>query len=219
MAEQANAAETNQTANTEAEGTTLLTDSTTETESTSTPPVTEGATAETTDETKAAEGEGDKPDDKAAEGPPEKYEFTAPEGVQLDETALAAFEPVAREMGLTQEQANKLVELQAGIVQRQAEAHAAQREAWKTEVKSDKEIGGDQYAPSVKAAQIALSKFGTPELRAALDASGLGNHPEVVRVFARIGKASADGKVLKGDPPMNQKSQAEVMFGDTTPKT
>ncbi|MDD1107598.1 peptidase, partial [Klebsiella pneumoniae] len=57
------------------------------------------------------EGEqGDKnktPDLKA----PEKYEFTAPEGAELDSKAVELFEPVARELGLSNDQAQKLAGL------------------------------------------------------------------------------------------------------------
>ncbi|MCV5473515.1 peptidase, partial [Escherichia coli] len=53
----------------------------------------------------AEKKEGDKP-----EGAPEKYEFQAAEGVELDADALKDFEPVARELNLTNEQAQKLVD-------------------------------------------------------------------------------------------------------------
>ncbi|MGK3508138.1 exodeoxyribonuclease VII large subunit, partial [Escherichia coli] len=40
----------------------------------------------------------------------QKYEFQAAEGVELDTEALKEFEPVARELNLTNEQAQKLVD-------------------------------------------------------------------------------------------------------------
>ena len=70
--------------------------------------------------------------DKKPEGAPEKYEFTAGEGVELDTEALKDFEPVARDLNLTNEQAQKLVDaypkILAGVQQRQAEAWQAQTE-------------------------------------------------------------------------------------------
>ncbi|EEJ8798826.1 peptidase, partial [Salmonella enterica subsp. enterica] len=47
------------------------------------------------------------PKEETPPGAPEKYAFTAPEGQELDTSALAQFEPVARELILTQEQAQK----------------------------------------------------------------------------------------------------------------
>lgn len=53
-----------------------------------------------------------------------KYEFTPPEGGELDANALAVFEPIAKELGLSQEQAQKLVDIYPQIQQQQAEAGA-----------------------------------------------------------------------------------------------
>jgi hypothetical protein len=159
-----------------------------------------------------------KADDKPA-GAPEKYEFTAPEGVVLDTKAVEQFEPIARELNLTNDQANKLVALQASIVRQQQEVWAQQRQTWETAVKTDKELGGTALDGNIKLAQSALTKFGTPELRAALDTTGMGNHPEVVRVFTRIGKAMAEDTFEKGSPSKNAgKSAAEILYGNPPTK-
>lgn len=151
-------------------------------------------------------------------GPPEKYEFTAPEGVVLDPKAVEQFEPIARELNLTNDQANKLVALQAGLVKQQQEVWAQQRQTWESAVKTDKELGGTALDGNIKLAQSALTKFGTPELRAALDTTGMGNHPELVRVFTRIGKAMAEDTFEKGTPPNAGKSAAEILYGNSPTK-
>lgn len=151
--------------------------------------------------------EGDKPDEKKdddkPEGAPEKYEFQASEGVELDTEALKEFEPVAREMNLTNEQAQKLVDVYpkilAGVQQRQVEAWQQTTEQWAADVKADKEIGGDKLPSNLSAAQRALDQFGTPELKTYLNDTGLGNHPDLVKAFVKIGKAmSEDGMVTGG---------------------
>ncbi len=49
---------------------------------------------------------------KSDVGAPEKYEFKAPEeGQELDKGALEVFEPIARELNLNNEQAQKLVDV------------------------------------------------------------------------------------------------------------
>ena len=60
----------------------------------------------------------------------------------------------------------------------------------------------------------ALDQFGTPELREALDQTGMGSHPEVIRVFSRIGAAISEGKVITGGIGTQDadKTQAEVMY-------
>jgi hypothetical protein len=160
--------------------------------------------------------EGDKAAETKPQGAPEKYEFTAPEGVTLDPEAVAAFEPVAKELNLTNEQAQKLVGLQAQLVQKQHEQWDAMVETWVKEIKGDKEIGGQVLNDSIKHAQRAISQFGTPELKTALDTTRMGNHPELVRVFARIGKAMAEDTFVSAGAPSGQKRDAaEVLFGDS----
>ncbi|HAP2672845.1 peptidase [Escherichia coli] len=164
--------------------------------------------------------EGDKPDDdkdKKPEGAPEAYEFKAAEGVELDTEALKDFEPVARELNLTNEQAQKLVDaypkILAGVQQRQADAWQKQTEDWAEAVKADKEIGGDKLESNLSAAQRALDQFGTPELKEYLNVTGMGNHPELVKAFVKIGKTmSEDGMVSWKQS--GQRSAAEVLYGN-----
>lgn len=166
--------------------------------------------------------DGDKPADKSEdeeqkqEGAPEKYEFTAGEGVELDADALKDFEPVARDLNLTNEQAQKLVDaypkILAGVQQRQAEAWQKQTEGWAETVKADKEIGGDKLTANLSAAQRALDQFGTPELKEYLEGTGLGNHPELVKTFIKIGKAMSEDGMVDGSN-QGQRSAAEVLYG------
>ncbi|HFS7450611.1 TPA: peptidase [Enterobacter roggenkampii] len=180
-----------------------------------------GAEGDKPQEDKPADGE--KPADKPAEekdqkqeGAPEKYEFTAGEGVELDTEALKDFEPVARDLNLTNEQAQKLVDaypkILAGVQQRQAEAWQAQTEQWAADVKADKEIGGDKLTANLSAAQRALDLFGTPELKEYLNTTGLGNHPDLVKTFVKIGKAMSEDGMVDGSN-QGQRSAAEVLYG------
>ncbi|WP_447888489.1 peptidase [Serratia fonticola] len=145
---------------------------------------------------------------------PEKYEFKAPEGVeQLDPQALAVFEPIAKELGLSQEQAQKLVDIYPQIQQQQAELWSKQVTDWGEQVKADKEIGGDKLTASVGQAQKALDQFGTPALRDYLHTSGLGNHPELVRAFAKVGKMMSEDKIIMPNQG-GQRSAADVLYGN-----
>ncbi|WP_164038045.1 peptidase [Serratia marcescens] len=143
---------------------------------------------------------------------PEKYEFTPPEGQELDANALAVFEPIAKELGLSQEQAQKLVDIYPQLQQQQAEAWSKQVADWGEQVKADKEIGGDKFNASVGAAQRALDQFGNPELREYLNASGLGNHPALVRFCAKVGKAMAEDTFVVPNQG-GQRSAADILYG------
>ncbi|MEX2991180.1 peptidase [Serratia fonticola] len=165
---------------------------------------------------KAGEKDKAKEPEKKDEKPvvPEKYEFKAPEGVeQLDPQALAVFEPIAKELGLSQEQAQKLVDIYPQIQQQQAEAWSKQVTDWGDQVKADKEIGGDKLTASVGQAQRALDQFGTPALREYLESSGLGNHPELVRAFAKVGKMMSEDKIIMPNQG-GQRSAADVLYGN-----
>ncbi|HFE3481516.1 TPA: peptidase [Enterobacter hormaechei] len=167
-------------------------------------------------EEKPADGDKPKDEEQKQEGAPEKYEFTAGEGVELDSEALKDFEPVARDLNLTNEQAQKLVDaypkILAGVQQRQAEAWQKQTEGWAETVKADKEIGGDKLTANLSAAQRALDQFGTPELKEYLNATGLGNHPDLVKTFVKIGKAMSEDGMVDGSN-QGQRSAAEVLYG------
>jgi len=161
--------------------------------------------------------ESEKPkEEKKTEGAPEAYEFKTAEGVELDTEALKDFEPVARELNLTNEQAQKLVDaypkILAGVQQRQVEAWQKQTQDWAADVKADKEIGGDKLTASLSKAQQALETFGTPELKEYLNETGLGNHPELVKAFVKIGKAMSEDNMVSA-ANTGQRSAAEVLYG------
>lgn len=161
------------------------------------------ATDEQSDSVDSDSNSGDT-DAQAGEGsqdtPPETYtDFDLPEGIELDAAALEKANPVFKDLGLTQEQAQKLVDLQSEMVQagqqRQMEAFNQLKQEWVNQTKSDKEFGGDKFEESIGTARNAMDKYGTPELSKLMDDYGIGNHPEVVRFMVRV------GQTLKEDVP------------------
>lgn len=134
------------------------------------------------------------------QGAPERYEFKPPaEGGEFDAQVLSKYAEVAKELNLPQEAAQKMLDRLAPAMQaRQAQIVEETRNAWVTSSKSDKEFGGDQLLPNLAIAKKALDSFGTPELRKLLDDSGLGNHPEVIRMMYRAGKAISEDRFVGG---------------------
>ncbi|BBS33373.1 peptidase [Enterobacter kobei] len=180
-----------------------------------------GAEGDKPHDDKPADGDkpADKPDDKEQkqEGAPEKYEFKPAEGQELDTAALEQFEPIARELNLSNEQAQKMVDLYGTkilpmVQQQQAEAWQKTTEQWAEDVKADKEIGGDKLTANLSAAQRALDLFGSPALKEYLEGTGLGNHPELVKTFIKIGKAMSEDGMVDGSN-QGQRSAAEVLYG------
>ncbi len=148
---------------------------------------------------------------------PEQYQFKLPEGVQIDQKAFDAFTPVAKELGLTNEQAQKLVDLYAsqvkGFDERLVAEHNARVAEWTKKAEGDAEYGGPKLAENMAVAKKALDTFATEDLRQFLDDTGLGNHPEVVRLFFRIGqKLKEDGFAEGVSTGKEPKSLAAVLY-------
>ncbi|CAI1205225.1 Uncharacterised protein [Serratia entomophila] len=171
------------------------------------------AAEKTAEELAAEKDAADKAEKDKKPAAPEKYEFAAPEGQELDANALSVFEPIAKELGLTQEQAQKLVDIYPQIQQQQAEAWSKQVADWGEQVKADKEIGGDKFTASVGLAQRALDQFGNSELREYLQASGLGNHPALVRFCAKVGNSMAEDSFVVPNQG-GQRSTADILYGN-----
>lgn len=153
-----------------------------------------------------------KPGDKPAAGDV-TYEFKAPEGVTLDTESVTEFTAIAKDLKLPPEAAQKIVDLAVKREAARADAYQAQVKAWAEDVAKDKELS----KPEVQAdARKAIETFGTPELQALLNSTGLGNHPELVRVMANIGKAISEDKVLgKGGGGDNQpRDAASILYGN-----
>jgi hypothetical protein len=157
---------------------------------------TEGTTATT--EAPAATTEAQKTETPAAKAP-EKYEFKAPEGQALAPEVMTEFSKVAKEMDLSQDQAQKLVDSVAPqMMQAQLAAFEKQKSEWTESAKSDKEFGGEKLNENLGVARKALETFGTPELTKLLNDTGLGNHPEIIRAFYKAGKQISPATFVQG---------------------
>ena len=149
-----------------------------------------------------------KPEAKdAPQGAPEKYEFTPAEGYEFDPHTLNAFSEVAKELGMPQESAQKILDKMApAMAEKEAARMEEIRNEWAESAKVDKEFGGEKLTESLASAKKALDAFGSPELKTLLNQSGLGNHPDVIRFMVRAGKAiSEDGFVSGARGATNQR--------------
>ena len=144
---------------------------------------------ETTVESKTSESE-------APEGAPENYEFNpkvadAPQ--ELDPEVLTAFGDVAKELNLSQEAAQKVLDKVAPVVQaKQAKALEDAKAGWVNDSQSDEEFGGENFDANLKTAKSALDTFGNDALKSLLVETGFGNHPEIIRFMYRAGKAISE---------------------------
>ena len=133
---------------------------------------------------------------EAKQGAPDNYEFNskvadAPQ--ELDSEVLTAFGDVAKELDLPQEDAQKVLDKVAPVIQeRQAKMLEQVRADWASESQSDKEFGGEALTENLNVAKQALDAFGTDAFKSLLQETGFGNHPEIIRFMYRAGKAISE---------------------------
>lgn len=119
---------------------------------------------------------------------PASYDFKAPDGQPFDPEVIAAYAKVASELKLPQAQAQQLLDKVAPVMrQRQQQVLEAARAEWKQAARDDAEVGKDGFVTSVSIARRTLDRLGTPALRQLLHETGLGDHPEMLRLLRRVG--------------------------------
>lgn len=134
---------------------------------------------------------------------PEAYDLKVPEGMDIDKVLLEKVSPIFKEIGLTNEQAQKLADVYAPYVKSTLESHRKtvidgwnkQTEEWKNE--SLKMLGAEAPQQLAFAAKV-INKFGTEyknedgskgnDLRDLLEETRVGNHPAMTRLFIGLGK-------------------------------
>ena len=135
--------------------------------------------------------------DPTAAGSPEAYDFKSivPEGMQYDDQSAQAFSAIAKECGLSQDQATKVATY--GMQYMQQGVHAAEEmrtqtmQSWGEQVKT--ELGGDYEKTVSKAATgIQALEKQIPGIRAALNETGAGNRIEFIRAFAALGELTSE---------------------------
>jgi hypothetical protein len=176
---------------------------------------------------KAGEGEGgnangQNPDDKATKAgkdgdkpaaPPEKYEFAMPDGIELDATLVAKFDPIARELGLSQDGAQKLATMYAEQQQEQANAWANQVQEWGKQAQADPVLVAGGFDANLGLAKAAFSRYADAEAAEVLDTSGLGNHPAILRMFLKLAQATKEDAPPSGhDSTRPVRTPAERMY-------
>lgn len=144
-----------------------------------------------------------------------------PEGMPADQPAFLDFKKEAASRGVTTEAAQALIDTVAPALQKAVnapyEAWAKLNGEWIASCENDKEFGGEAYQKNLSHAARAINHFGNgPEVIEALNLTGGGNHPALVRWMVRVGKSLGEGAPANGGAPNAEtKSLAEKMYGTT----
>lgn len=112
---------------------------------------------------------------------------------------MTKFAETAKALNLPQEAAQALVDKMAPVM---AAQHAQQVETlkaeWLTTTLADPEIGGANLEQSKAYAAKAMDQFATQDLKDIFNGTGFGNHPDVMRMMVKVGKAMSEDKVVLG---------------------
>lgn len=133
----------------------------------------------------------DEPAAKPKSEAPESYKFVAPEGVNYDPVTVSAYEVIARDLGLSQDSAQKMLDRVAPtIANKLTEAVNARLDALHQEVSTHPELGGANLKQTLADAKLTLDKLGNTRLRELLrdPGSGVGSNIGVIEFLAGIAR-------------------------------
>lgn len=106
----------------------------------------------------------------------------------------------AFDLGLNQNQTRKLMdsytEIEAMKIKEAQDAQTQVTQGWLEEIKKD--FGGT-FEKRVEVAKKAVHAYGGDELKDYLNKSGLGNHPAMVKAFAKIGRELLEDRMTESD--------------------
>lgn len=135
---------------------------------------------------------------------PDKYQIKRPqlpEGMAYDEAFEKAALTKAHELGLMPAQVQNLLDLYAA--QQVAQVGKMQEMAQQAQEATAillKQEWGNAYGAKLENASKAMRMIGGDALAEALIETGAGNHPEIVRAFAKIGDMLGEDRIRQGQP-------------------
>lgn len=172
------------------------------------------------DEKKPEDGE-KKPEGKPGDAKPIEYtDFKVPDGMTLDADQMAAFKEIAGKQNLPQEAAQQLVDMHVAEMKKAQEApYRAWNELqtkWRDEVKNDPVIGGANLEKNLAATKTGLQSVlgnDAPKFFEALNITGAGNNPDLVRGLYKLAAPHAPATPVKGNPPAGgQKTAGATLY-------
>ena len=128
---------------------------------------------------------------------PDQYYFDE----RFADANLDDFRNIAHNLGLSQNQAEKILDMysQANYDQMQ-EAETRHGEMQAQGINALQKEWGKSYNENVELARRAFTNFASKEALDIMEDSGLGNHPEIVKMFSKIGNLLKEDGIMVGEP-------------------
>ena len=150
-----------------------------------------------------------------------------PSGYNLDDYeptpgTLDDFRNHAHKMGLTQQQAEHLLNSSINEAQSAQQRNKDQLNDIEMEAQGqlNRDWPGKEYDRNMEYARRAFSQFATPELLSFVEDTRLGDHPEILKMMAKIGRSFSEHNLLVGQDaptqlnPVAAEDKIAEKFGD-----
>ena len=135
------------------------------------------------------------------------------------------FAPIAQKLNLSQESIDMLLEIALEMAQKQKVAYEKDDNAKLQDNISNygRLLNEDNELPNVNSLQMkqymdiangAYSDFASPKLKEILASTGLIYHPEVIKLFYKIGDLSQEDNLSHyGAPAVEELTPAQILYG------
>ncbi|GHU05560.1 hypothetical protein FACS1894205_5720 [Alphaproteobacteria bacterium] len=146
---------------------------------------------------------------------PESYGDLGMIDGEYDKERFDSFRAFAAENKVSLELAGKMVAWEKAAVEAQRSQFEQTRQGWVDEIKADKEFGGSNFEKTLSLAAKVLDNYSGPDREAlndVLNESKLGDHPALLRLFARIGRDISEDHHVQSGAAGNSQTTAELFF-------
>jgi hypothetical protein len=149
-----------------------------------------------------------------------------PDGSILAKDVVDQTVAFAKEHKISPDAAQKLLETRdadaKAVAASMQESFNAKVEQWAQDARKDPDLAGKDgsaFDATVATAMRARDKFATPAMIKLLNETGFGNHPEVIKLFNRIGAAMKEDTFIPpgAPPPPPAKDVAELFYPSKQP--
>ena len=161
-------------------------------------------------------------------GVPEQYDcskFQNLDGFCLDDELMKQFIPIAKKLNLSQHSVEMLFEIALNMVKKQTLQYERDKEFTKQTMLEGyyKKFCEDCELPNpntpkvseyMRVADTAYNEFASAELKEAFKETGLNYHPELIKMFYKIGElAQEDNLSHYGKPAFEELTPAQILYG------
>ncbi len=160
-------------------------------------------------------------------GSPEIFDYSdvsLPEGMELDKEMVGKFDVIAKELNLSNQSANKLMNLaveltgknMADVTNLATELQKAEAQSYEQMLSQDEELNAfsdEEYSQYLTTANLGVKAVATEGFTQLLKSKGLTNHPEFIKTFHNIGKLCENDRIPDARIPAGTERPADILYG------